>query len=185
MPAPTMVHPRRVQPIARRFTRRPCSGSTAGAGHGDAREHVAHDVGLGHAVQLGVGSEDQSVLEHRRGQPADVVGNGVVASTARRECTRRALERERAARAHPEQQVGARACGLDEVDDVLGECRRDVDARDTGGGGGDVVGVGDRAQVVGRVAPGALRLEDRDLGSAVGVAQRDAPRDAGRRARPR
>ena len=66
--------------------------------------------------------------ENNVAQPLHVVGNDVVASLARRECAAGALQRQRAARAHAEHQVGMPPGAVDQIHDVPLERGRDMHA---------------------------------------------------------
>ena len=77
-----------------RWPRRECSAA-ARARHRHRRQDRAHDVVGGDAAQLGVGREQQPVLEHRGEHALHVVGDHVVAAEARGERAGGALQRER------------------------------------------------------------------------------------------
>ena len=125
------------------------------------------------APQLRVGSEQQPVLEHRGEDPLDVVGDHEPAPEARGERPRRALQRERAARARAELQVGVMPGRGDEIDDVAAQLGCEVHRVHGDRGVGDVGRAHHRLEVVGVHRALALGLEDHELGLAVRVAHRD------------
>ena len=67
---------------------------------------------------------------------------------------------------------------LDDVDDVALQLGRDVDATERVRPRGDVVRVGDRLELFGRDRARVLRVEDRELGVAVGIADAQAQEEA-------
>ena len=118
------------------------------------------------------------VLEHDRCERLHVVGDDVAATDARGQRARRALDRERAARARAEEQIAVMARRVGDVDDVPAHLGRDVQARDALRPRRDRRGVGDLVELLGRDVGVALRVEQRELGVAVGVADAQAHEEA-------
>ena len=170
--APVRVQPRRVSAAP--------DGSiycqARGPGHRHRGEDVAEHVGGGEPAQLGVGGEEQPVLEHHRRDPLHVVGHHVVrprlaASAMPARCSASAPW----ARAEGEVVVTAGRVG--EIDDVVPQRRGDVDRRDRLGDGGDLGRADHGLQCLDREVA-RLRLEDRHLGGSVRVAHLDAHEEA-------
>ena len=159
--APASVQPRRVSARGPRPVG-PRPWSAGGAGDRDrARGRRATTSRGGDAAQLGLGSEHQPVLEDRRRQHLDVVGDHVVAAGSRRRArARRAAARARPG-AHAEREVGVAARRVDDVDDVRLERRRRRGRVATASAAAATsAAVGDRLELVGRdvAAPWASRI---------------------------
>jgi hypothetical protein len=110
------------------------------------------------------------MLEYRRGQELHIVGHYVRAADARGECSRRALQTERAARTHTEQQIAVVPARLDDVDDVSLQLGRDMNLAECLRPRCDDVRVGDRLEIFRRDRARILCVEDRELGVAIGIA---------------
>ena len=88
------------------------------------------------------------------------------------------LDREGAAGARAEHEVGMATRRVDEVEDVAAQLGCDVDLPDDGDGLRDLLRGDDGLELVGRRTTGALGLEDRELGVAARVAHRDLHEEA-------
>ena len=151
------------------------SGSSTGAGH--RRHDLVQQIGGIAAAQARLGAGDQAMCQDRRRQPLDVVGQHVAAAADRRQRLRRAVQRQRAARAGAELDRGVHARGAHEAHDVVLDGLGDVDLATQALHAAQLGGIHDRRQLV-EWAGGAEAADDVLLVLFGWVADRQAQQEA-------